>query len=90
MELFEFVRFTHVLMWQVLLLSVLKAEVGRIEKKVDLAWNFERVQLPGPSPSLFTVLQLAKTPLRSSAQSNSFFLACFFSLVFFCLLVYLS
>ncbi len=67
----------------------IKAAVGRIEKRVDLAWKCERVQLPGPSLSLSAVVQLAsKAPSHSVALSNSFFLACFSSLVFFCLLVF--
>ncbi len=44
-----------------------------------------------PSPSLSTALQLAsKAPPRSVTQSNSFFLACISSFVFFCLLVFVA
>ncbi len=40
-------------------------------------------------PSYSGAVQLvSKAPPRSMAQSNSFFLACFSSLVFFCLLVF--
>ncbi len=38
-------------------MSTLRAEVGKIETRVDLAWKFERVQLPGPSLSLSAPLQ---------------------------------
>ncbi len=36
-----------------------KVEVGGIEKRVDLAWKSERVQLPGPFPSVTAMLQPA-------------------------------
>ncbi len=53
-------------------------DVSRIEKRVDIAWKSEGVQLPDPSPSLSAVLQPAsKAPPRCITQSNSFLLACF-------------
>ncbi len=39
--------------------AILKAKVGRIEKRVDLASKFKRVQLPGLSPL---------TPVRFSSS----------------------
>ncbi len=63
-----------------------KAKVGRTEKRMDLAWKFERVQLSGPSP--LTLVLISKAPPHSVARPNSLFLACFSSLVFLCLLVF--
>ncbi len=66
-------------------LHLIKATVGRIKKRVDLAWKCERVQLPGLSlrvrvrgysSSYSGAVQLAsKAPPYSVALSNSFFLA---------------
>ncbi len=62
-------------MWFDNSLLLIKAAVGRIEKRADLVWKFE-------TTSLSAALQLvSKAPPHNVARSNSFFSACFSSMV---------